>query len=182
MYDENKGLVWQLWKEAGMLDLDLVGVLSHVCGVASMAVYLATRLIEQGVAIDPIKLERACLLHDIGKALTKPRGSSRGHVEAGVAFLQKKVVPEVIDIVQKHETYFNDEILALEELSWAERLVIMGDMLFSGNIAQLEERVEDVIRRNEDNIPPHGKIWIRESTQIIRAEILDILPSLPVFL
>ena len=175
MFD--KELVGQIYQEAGALIPERIGMLSHMFGVSNIAGYLAHELNRQrNLGIDQNLLETAAMVHDIGKMFDE---TLWGHVEEGIKFLQKIGIDErIIHLVEIHQLWKN-EVTRL--LTWEEKLIILGDLSFKGEIMSVRERVEDIIDRYTGHGIPQGQEkWIRKLSQDIYQEISIILPNLPI--
>ena len=145
-------------------------ILGHSLSVAKLAVFLANRLNEKGIAVDVALVESACLLHDMVRICdfkeidyskfqetvtrkdkakweqirTKYRGIS--HEEAAYEILKEKY-PVLALTIKKHR------YMAISEQerpnTWEEKLVYYTDMRVMGDkIVSLKERLLDGHKRN----------------------------------
>lgn len=145
-------------------------ILDHSLAVAKLAVFLANRLNEKGIAVDIALVERACLLHDMVRICdfkevdyskfqetftrkdkaawdqirTKYRGIS--HEEAAYEILNEKY-PVLALTIKKHR------YMAISEQerpnTWEEKLVYYTDMRVIGDkIVSLKERLLNGHKRN----------------------------------
>ena len=151
-------------------------ILKHSLGAAKLAVFLAQRLKEKGVAVDVNLVDRACLLHDIvricdfkesdysrfkhpvteqDKAKWKQlrtRYKEIPHEDVAYELLKEKY-PVLAQTVKKHRyTALLDE--NERPNTWEEKLVYYADKrVMHDRIVPLKERLQEA---HERNVPQHG--------------------------
>lgn len=145
-------------------------IVKHSIAVAKVAVFLAERLKEKGIAVDVNLVDRACLLHDIFRICDfKQSGNSRfeqkitqkskskqqqikAHEDVAYDFLKEKY-PALALTVKKHRyTALLDE--KERPTTWEEKLVYYADKrVMHDRIVSLRERLEEAHKRNA---PPHN--------------------------
>ncbi|MCD6576204.1 MAG: HDIG domain-containing protein [Nanoarchaeota archaeon] len=133
-------------------------IVEHSKLVNKIAVYLAKKLKEKGVNINVELVDRASLLHDIGKSIVIRMDAQRAntiednHHIVGEEILTKEGYPELAKIVRKHSL---KEIQNLE--TWEEKVVHYADLrVRHSSIVGVKERVEDIVRRYK--VPPEKRI------------------------
>lgn len=170
-------------------------ILRHSIAVAKLAVFLAKRLVEKGVAVDVELVERASLLHDIARVCDFNR-LERGMFEQEVAEEDKAKWAELrgkYGSVSHEEAAYDilkDEypVVALtirrgwymgmlDEKSrpstWEERIVFYADMrVLDDKIAPLQERLREGHKRN---IHLHGT---EEQSRINTAKVDPLIYKL----
>lgn len=135
-------------------------ILKHSFAVAKLAVFLAQRLREKGIAVNVELLDRACLMHDIarvcdfkksdpGSLWQQLRAKFKGipHEYAGYEILKDKY-PAVAMTVKKHRY-----MALLDEkerpATWEEKLLYYADKrVMHDRIVPLEERLAEGHKRN----------------------------------
>jgi len=146
-------------------------ILKHSLGAAKLAVFLAQRLKEKGVAVDVNLVDRACLLHDIvricdfkesdysrfkhpvteqDKAKWKQlrtRYKEIPHEDVAYELLKEKY-PVLAQTVKKHRyTALLDE--NERPNTWEEKLVYYADKrVMHDRIVPLKERLQEAHKRN----------------------------------
>lgn len=146
-------------------------ILRHSLAVAKLAVFLAERLKEKGVAVDVGHVDRACLLHDIARvcdfkdldfskfeqAVTeedkakwqeiRARYAGIGHEDAAYDILKDKYPALALTIKRHRYMAMSDE--KTRPNTWEERIVYYADMRVMGDkIVPLATRLKDCHRRN----------------------------------
>ncbi len=177
-----KGLIGELYQEAGLLNPSYIGKLRHIIGVAHVGMWLATLLQKKkkaGITPDMSILELGLYLHDIGTPLTNPGDLVVAHVHKGMEFLRDKVDPKIVEIIRKHAiwTLLDVKIPPLDEWTIEEEIVLLADMCCGAHIMSFKERVADVLKRYGGEIPKSGAKWLQENIQEIRDGIVILLPS-----
>jgi len=148
-----------------------VHIIKHSKAVAKLGVFLARRLVEQGIPVNVDLVERACLLHDIFRVcefplqdfsrfeqlvteedkakwrkLKEQHGGAR-HEDAACAYL-KDAYPILAQTIRKHRY---TAIVDKEDMprTWEEKLVYYADKrAMHDQIVPLPERLEEAHRRN----------------------------------
>jgi len=145
-------------------------ILGHSLSVAKLAVFLANRLNEKGIAVDIALVERACLLHDMVRICDfkevdyskfqetvtrkdkvawdqiRTKYGEISHEEAAYEILKEKY-PVLALTIKKHR------YMAISEQgrpnTWEEKLVYYADMrVMEDKIVSLKERLLDGHKRN----------------------------------
>ncbi|QAA75870.1 MAG: hypothetical protein BIP78_0102 [Candidatus Bipolaricaulis sibiricus] len=107
-------------------------IVRHSAAVAAVAHWLALRLRESGVEVDPLVVHRGGLLHDLDK-LSSEKPTDHG-VQAG-RILRKLGWPGLAAIAERH-------VLGAHPETWEERLVHYGDKIVEEDqVVGLVERV-----------------------------------------
>jgi putative nucleotidyltransferase with HDIG domain len=148
-------------------------IVKHSLAAAKLAVFLAERLKENGIAVDVNLVDRACLLHDIFRICdfkqsddgkfeqnitqkSKPRRQRlKAHEDAAYDLLKGKY-PALALTVKKHRyTALLDE--KERPTTWEEKLVYYADKRVMHNrIVPLKQRLEEAHKRNAP--PRHHKV------------------------
>ena len=146
-------------------------ILKHSLAVAKLAVFLAERLEEKGVAVDVNLVDRACLLHDIVRVCGVKEPDYRGfeqtiteqdkakwgqirtrykgrHHEDIAYELLKEEYPVLALTIRKHRYMaITDE--REKPSTWEEKLVYYADKrIMREKIVPLKERLEEAHKRN----------------------------------
>ena len=127
----------------------LPNILEHSIVVNKIANYLAKRLKEKGIKIDLNVVDRASLLHDIGKSILiinepqKARTAEDSHHITGEEILVKEGYPELGLVCRRH---------SLKELHninrWEEKVVKYADVRVKHTeIVGVKERMADLQKR-----------------------------------
>jgi uncharacterized protein len=168
-------------------------IVKHSIAVAKVAVFLAERLREKGVAVDVNLVDRACLLHDIFRICDfKESGNSKfeqkitqkskskqqqtkAHEDAAYNLLKEKY-PTLALTVKKHRyTALLDEKERPD--TWEEKLVYYADKrVMHNSIVSLKERLEEAHKRNAPHPKAQGNIDTAEIDRLIyklEEEIFD---------
>lgn len=171
MFD--KSLVSMLYVEAGLEIEEDLGLLNHMSGVSHVAEFLAEKFNRQGVTVDSQLAATGGALHDIGKVID--RDDSK-HVAVAVKFLgEEEVDPRIIQIVERHEFYVRPWGVPEPE-TWEEKLVLLADLCFGGNIVSMRERRRDIILR----FPKDIKLkWLMQKSEEIYQEVLGVIQVFP---
>ena len=146
-------------------------IVRHSLAAAKLAVFLAQRLKDKGVAVDIDLVERACLLHDIMRVcdfaepdyLQFERGLAEGqrakwrrlrvryektlHEEAAYDILKERY-PRLAAVIRKHKyaSLLDDKSCPN---TWEEKLVYYADKrVMHERIVPLEERLREGHKRN----------------------------------
>ena len=148
-------------------------IVKHSLAVAKLAVFLAERLKENGIAVDVNLVDRACLLHDIFRICdfkqsddgkfeqkitqkSKPRRQRlKAHEDAAYDLLKGKY-PVLALTVKKHRyTALLDE--KERPTTWEEKLVYYADKrVMHDRIVSLKQRLEEAHKRYAP--PRHHKV------------------------
>ena len=121
------------------------GLYMHVLTVAAVAYQLSLWCNENGKTVDPLLVQRAAFLHDIGKLVQDYNFAHHGDI--GAKILTKKGFPQLASIIEKHPLLcLNDEKQKPE--SMPEKLVYLADKYVEGcKIIPLEERIAQLAVR-----------------------------------
>ncbi len=146
-------------------------IVKHCMAVAKLAVFLAQRLNDKGVAVDIDLVDRACLLHDVARVCEfkdfdqnnfvhtvteqekttwnrlKAKYKGISHEDAAYELLKEKY-PELALAIKKHKyAALLDE--AERPNTWEERIVYYADKrVMHDSVVTLKERLEDGHQRN----------------------------------
>ena len=128
-------------------------IVKHSLAVAKLAVFLAERLKENGIAVDVNLVDRACLLHDIFRICDLEK--SEAHEDAAYNLLKGKY-PALALTVKKHRyTALLDE--KERPTTWEEKLVYYADKrVMHDRIVSLKQRLEEAHKRYTP--PRHHKV------------------------
>ncbi len=116
-------------------------VVEHSAVVAAVGFFLAERLREKGVPLDPLLVHRGGLLHDLDKIWSLKEGNDHG--ERAAEILEKLGYPELGEIAKRH-------VLRPERFprTWEEKLVFLADKLVEGKeVVGLRRRLSALLRR-----------------------------------
>lgn len=146
-------------------------IVRHSLAVAKLAVFLAERLNEKGIAIDIDLVERACLLHDLARVRDfrecdygnlkqtvtdqdkakwrqiRTRYKASCHEDVAYDLLKEKY-PAIASTIKKHRY---EAVLDEKDRpsTWEEKLVYYADKRVKHDrIVTLKERLEDAHHRN----------------------------------
>jgi putative nucleotidyltransferase with HDIG domain len=120
-------------------------ILKHSITVNRFANRLAKLLMAKGIPINKTLVDRASLLHDIGKFEALSKGGS--HEEKGYKILRKEGFNEIANIVKKHSLF---SVLSKKEapVTWEEKIVFYSDKRVNEDkIVTLEERIAYLKKR-----------------------------------
>jgi len=130
-------------------------IVRHSLTVAKLAVFLAERLKENGIAVDVNLVDRACLLHDIFRICELEK--SEAHEDAAYNLLKEKY-PVLALTVKKHRY---SALLDEKErpTTWEEKLVYYADKrVMHDKIVSLKQRLEEAHKRNAPRPKAQGVI------------------------
>jgi HAD superfamily hydrolase (TIGR01549 family) len=121
------------------------GLHMHSLTVAAIAYQLALWCNENGKQVDPLLVQRAALLHDIGKLVHDEESAHHGDI--GAKILAKKGFNQLAGIVEKHPLLcLSDE--KQRPQSMPEKLVYLADKYVEGcRIIPLDERLAQLVVR-----------------------------------
>lgn len=145
-------------------------VFRHSLAVNKIAVFIARKLKEKGIAINIELVDRASLLHDLDKLETLSNGK---HGEISAERLKKLGYPELAEVVSLHYiTHYKD----LETLSWEAKIVNYADKrCLVDEIVSIDKRFEYGLKRYPDYVKEDHKLWCLK----LEKEILDIISIKP---
>ena len=126
---------------------DSPGRIAHSLAVAQFALTIGTRLIENGVPLNPALIETAAILHDIRKGQPE-------HDWAGAELLSSLGYPEIAAIVGVHTRLGSRTPLPSEPLSEAE-VVYIADKSHRGETRVTIEERYAIWRTNWKDDPAH---------------------------
>lgn len=100
-------------------------VIAHAAAVAGVAFFLAERLREKGIAVDPLLVHRGGLLHDLDKIASLNEGGAHG--QRAAELLANLGYPELAEIARRH-------VLRPGQWprTWPEKIVFLADKLLEG--------------------------------------------------
>ena len=120
------------------------GIMAHAHGVSRVAAEAARLLASTGVAVDPLLVEVAALLHDIDKIATRDGGEPHGIV--GARWLTEMGYPELADAVASHPvSCLLDPQRAPRD--WASKLVAIADRRVEQGFVSIDERIDGMAER-----------------------------------
>ncbi|MEK6941930.1 MAG: Rpp14/Pop5 family protein [archaeon] len=123
-------------------------ILAHVMQVNRIAVFIAKKLKQKGVAVDVDLVDRASILHDIDKHLTIETGR---HGFVGKELLEKKGYPKLAEFCVTHLLTF---VLEHEFPSLEHKIVFYADKRANGDkIVSLNERFDYFAKRYGSKSP-----------------------------
>ncbi|MBI9049657.1 MAG: HAD-IA family hydrolase [Anaerolineaceae bacterium] len=139
------------------------GLQMHCRTVSAIAYQLSLWCNENGTSVDPILVQRAAFLHDLGKLIQVDESIHHGEIASKI--LTKKGFPQLASIVEKHPLLcLKSEIQNPSTI--AEKLVYLADKYVEGcRIIPLEERIAQLAVRY-----PKEEGQIRE----IKLELLQL--------
>ncbi|MBI2598383.1 MAG: HDIG domain-containing protein, partial [Candidatus Diapherotrites archaeon] len=112
-------------------------IFEHVMQVNRIAVFLAKKMRQKGIAVDVVLVDRASLVHDIDKHLTLENGK---HGYLGKEIVQKKGYPALAEFCVTHLLTFvpENKFPSIEH-----KIVFYADKRVNGDqIVSLKERFE----------------------------------------
>ncbi|MGB9757599.1 MAG: HD domain-containing protein [Candidatus Bipolaricaulaceae bacterium] len=112
---------WQILKEQGVPE----NVIRHSAAVAGVAFFLAEKLRERGIEVDPLLVHRGGLLHDLDKIESLKEGGEHG--ERAAEILADLGYPELGEIARKHVLRPGKS-----PQTWPEKIVFYADKLVEG--------------------------------------------------
>ena len=117
-------------------------VIRHSIVVSRVAARICGALQKEGVKVDSVLVDRACILHDIAKISAKQKGV--GHEQLGHEILKKHGYDEVARIVLKHALhYILDKKNAPKTIE--EKIVYYADKrVMHHKIVELKVRIDDL--------------------------------------
>jgi len=124
-------------------------ILKHSITVNRFANRLTKLLIAKGIPVNKTLVDRAALLHDIGKFEALNKGES--HEEKGYKILKKEGFNEIANIVKKHSLF---SVLNKKEAptTWEEKIVFYADKRVNEDkVVTLEERIVYLKKRYGKN-------------------------------
>jgi putative nucleotidyltransferase with HDIG domain len=134
----------------------LPNILEHSLKVNKVAVFLAKKLIEAGEKVNLDVVDRASLLHDIGKSISITEKREAQHPIIAKEILTREGYPELGHICMMHSLR---EIKNLR--TWEEKIVNYADTRVKhSGIVSLKERIEDLTKRY--NVPESQRLTYRD--------------------
>jgi uncharacterized protein len=129
--------------------LDEVGmpekIRAHSLQVNGVAMFLARKIMDRGIPVDPGLVDSASLLHDIDKHILLSKGTQKGHGELGAEMLIEMGFQELAPAVRRHVLC---NILHDAPGSWEEKIVHYADMrVVKDRVVPLEQRLEYIRNR-----------------------------------
>ena len=147
-------------------------VIKHSIMVSKVAKHIAEKFVKKGIEVNVELIEKAALLHDIGKIKCINNNNEKGHGKKAEEILEKKGHPELGRVARMHMLSKVDELK-----TWEEKIVFYADKRISKRkVVSLKKRYEDLEKRYK--IPEHKKTPI-EKLMKIEKEIFDILIESP---
>ena len=147
-------------------------VIEHSLMVSKIAKHLAEKLAKKSVEINVDLVEKAALLHDIGKIKCINDNNEREHGKKAEDILKKEGYPEVAFLAKMHMITRVDELK-----TWEEKVVFYSDKRISRRkVVSLKKRYSDMEKRYD--VPEHKKTPL-EKLMKIEKEIFDFLLESP---
>ena len=150
-------------------------ILKHSIIVNRFANRLTKLLIAKGISVNKTLVDRASLLHDIGKFEALSKGIP--HEEKGYKILKKEGFDEIANIVKKHSLF---SVLSKKApVTWEEKIVFYSDKRVNEDkIVTLENRLAYLKKRYGKNKRILKKIEAAEPLIYqIEREIFDIIEN-----
>lgn len=118
-------------------------IIKHSIIVNKISNYLAKKLRAVGEDVNLKLVDRASLLHDIGKYESIKRGKEKDHCDLAEKILKKEGYPEIGKIVKMHKL---DRANKLKR--WEEKIIYYADKrVMHRKIVNVRERYEDLMKR-----------------------------------
>ncbi len=147
-------------------------VIEHSIMVSKIAKHLAEKLVKKGIKVNVELVEKAALLHDIGKIKCIKNNNERGHGKKAEEILKNAGYPELGKLAKMHMLSRVDELK-----TWEEKVVFYADKRISRRkVVSLKKRYEDMEKRYK--IPEHKKTPFEKLLKLER-EIFDFLMETP---
>ncbi|MBI3033819.1 HDIG domain-containing protein [Candidatus Woesearchaeota archaeon] len=123
-------------------------IIRHSIAVSRIAADVAQGLLLRRKRINLELLDRACLLHDIGKLKAIQTGGN--HEEIGYEILAKHGYGEVAEIIRKHPVHYIYDAVNRPS-SWEEKVLYYADKRANGHkVVSLRERFADFRKRYQN--------------------------------
>lgn len=117
------------------------GIIRHSVIVNKVAVFLAKKLKSVGEDVDITVVDRASLLHDIGRSAS----TAKKHGEMGFLILKSEGFEKLGSIIRKHTL---NNIITDTLSSWEEKIIYYADKRVEGDeIVSLNDRIEALKKR-----------------------------------
>jgi uncharacterized protein len=153
----------------------LPNIMDHSIIVNKVANWLAHRLHEKGIDIDLEVVDRASLLHDIGKSVTILEHLEDRHHILAEEILKKEGYPELGLVCRRHSLMEFHNLFSLEE-----KVVKYADIRVKHDrIVSVRERMADLKKRY--NVPKGKMIAVSEVLKLEK-EIFDMIGKSPTIL
>ena len=126
-------------------------IIRHSIAVSRLAAEIGSSLKAKGKKIDLELLDRACILHDIGKMESIEKGGS--HEKIGYVMLAKHGYKEVGEVIRKHPVHC---ILDRKNRpkTWEEKILYYSDKRVKHHkVVSLKERIADLKKRYPKYLP-----------------------------
>ena len=116
-------------------------IIRHSIVVSRLAADVAQKLLLKNKRINMELLDRACLLHDIGKLKAVESGGN--HEEIGFEILMKHSYDEVAEVIRKHSVHYIYDARN-KPRTWEEKILYYADKRVKGHkVVSLKERFAD---------------------------------------
>lgn len=139
-------------------------VVAHSFVVNKVAVWLATQLKAAGIDIDVELIDRASLLHDVGKVIEINSKTGPLHDEIGYSLLVDKY-PEVAILVLKHVIFRAEECK-----TWEEKVILYSDLrVVYSRIASFEDRLNYL----RDKYYANPKSWNLLASYVNKVSVME---------
>jgi putative nucleotidyltransferase with HDIG domain len=150
-------------------------ILGHSIMVNKVANYLAKKLKGKGIKIDLEVVDRASLLHDIGKSITILDKLEDKHHILAEEILTKEGCPELGLVCRRHS------LRELKNVStWEEKIVKYSDLRVKHDkLVDVKERMEDLGKRYK--VPEEERVPLSEVLKLEK-EIFDVIGESPTIL
>ena len=151
-------------------------IVAHSLQVCRVALYLADRLSEQGIALDREMVEAAALLHDITKTRSFQTGEM--HTETGAEVLRERGYFEVGEIVRQHvrlDTYFQAKTPDEAEIvNYADKRVLHD------KIVPMADRMNYILEKYGQRADLGDRLdWLWKKSEEVERRIFSSLPFGP---
>ncbi len=135
----------------------------HVEEVTRLALFMADKLVAQGIEVNRPLLEASALLHDIDKNIPKKEGER--HPETGVRVLRELGYTEVAAVVARHSLYHILNPKTAPQ-SWEEKLLYLADKMTKYEVIGIKHRFALWFK---EGLPPEAEIGLTASLPLVEA-------------
>lgn len=144
-------------------------IIRHCIAVSRLACEIAKKLESKGKRINMELLDRACLLHDIGKLESIEKGGR--HEQIGYNILVKHGLKEIAEVIRKHPLHYISD-LKNQPKTWEEKILYYADKrVINHKIAPLKKRLEDLYKRypqHADSIKKAEPLILKLEKELLR--------------
>lgn len=147
-------------------------VIKHSIMVSKIARHIAEKFVKKGIKLNVELVEKAALLHDIGKIKCINNNNEKGHGKKAEEILKNAGHPELGRLAKMHMLSRVDELK-----TWEEKIVFYADKRISRRkVVPLKKRYSDMEKRYI--VPEHKKTPFEKLLKVER-EIFDFLMESP---